>query len=412
MTYVQDTKNCDCNYCKSKSEIPFLQPPEGCNLNQEEPESFMPRQLLYTFKDESIENNLSLPQFCATFLLMLQIEQHRHFPKQIITLATSDKLNYTDILSASSPFFNDKTKLLYMGGRIGAGGSGRRDKEFLESHANHYKLILPHTSQITRIMLLNAHQRNQCCSPAFTKLILNEAFFVPRATSTAKLAIKSCSTCRLAVSSLKRIEPPIGNVKSFRLTSPIEDKKNKPYSVAYWDYKGPILVNDDRQFKAKTNGNKQTKAQEPEKLKIYILSVTCALTRHVTFEVCENRSYDSTKSAIQRVFYERGASQLMISDQEPSFKAVAKDYTNQESKETIKWLDGWNKSEQKADLEQEYGTEFRFQNPESAELMGLVERLHKTITHSMLSLKQANLRLSQITTIVKGLQCMLNKRPL
>ena len=30
----------------------------------------------------------------------------------------------------------------------------------------------------------------------------------------------------------------------------------------------------------------------------------------------------------------------------------------------------------------------------------------------MLSLKQANLRLSQITTIVKGLQCMLNKRPL
>ena len=30
----------------------------------------------------------------------------------------------------------------------------------------------------------------------------------------------------------------------------------------------------------------------------------------------------------------------------------------------------------------------------------------------MLSLKQANLRLSQITTIIKGLQCMLNKRPL
>ena len=116
--------------------------------------------------------------------------------------------------------------------------------------------------------------------------------------------------------------------------------------------------------------------------------------------------------AIQRVFYERGASQLMISDQEPSFKAVAKDYTNQEAKETIKWLDGWNKSDEKADLEQEYGTEFRFQHAESPELMGLIERMHKTITHSMLSLKQANLRLTQIQTIVKGLQCMLNKRPL
>ena len=44
--------------------------------------------------------------------------------------------------------------------------------------------------------------------------------------------------------------------------------------------------------------------------------------------------------------------------------------------------------------------------------MGLVERLHRTITNSMLSLKQANLKLSQITTMVKGMQCMLNKRPM
>ena len=64
------------------------------------------------------------------------------------------------------------------------------------------------------------------------------------------------------------------------------------------------------------------------------------------------------------------------------------------------------------DLEDTYGTEFRFQNPESAEMQGLVERLHKTISYSMLALKQANLQLSQIATIVKGLQCMLNKRPL
>ena len=64
------------------------------------------------------------------------------------------------------------------------------------------------------------------------------------------------------------------------------------------------------------------------------------------------------------------------------------------------------------DLEKTFGTQFRFQNPESSELNGLIERMHKTITHSMLSLKQADLKLSQITTLVKGLQCMVNKRPL
>ena len=38
--------------------------------------------------------------------------------------------------------------------------------------------------------------------------------------------------------------------------------------------------------------------------------------------------------------------------------------------------------------------------------------MQRTISQFMLTLKQANLRLSQFTTIVKGLQAMLNKRPL
>lgn len=66
----------------------------------------------------------------------------------------------------------------------------------------------------------------------------------------------------------------------------------------------------------------------------------------------------------------------------------------------------------KMDLEKTFGTQFRFQNPKSSELNELIERMHKTITHSMLSLKQADLKLSQITTLVKELQCMVNKRPL
>ena len=105
--------------------------------------------------------------------------------------------------------------------------------------------------------------------------------------------------------------------------------------------------------KAKSENNRDA---EPEKLKIYILTVTCALTKHTTFEVCENRTYETTKLALQRVFFERGTPRVMISDSEPSFKAVARDfgsrYTNisheeiQEAKDTINWLDGWKKSKE------------------------------------------------------------------
>ena len=62
-----------------------------------------------------------------------------------------------------------------------------------------------------------------------------------------------------------------------------------------------------------------------------------------------------------RVFYERWALELMISDQEPSFKAIKRDYSKdedaaKEAHDTIKWLDGWHKCNEKADIEQTHKT--------------------------------------------------------
>ena len=73
-----------------------------------------------------------------------------------------------------------------MGGRIGMGASGRRDKEFFQNHSTHYKLVLPHKSQLTKLVALNAHHRHQPSSPAFVRLILNEQFYIPRTTATIK----------------------------------------------------------------------------------------------------------------------------------------------------------------------------------------------------------------------------------
>lgn len=186
------------------------------------------------------------------------------------------------------------------------GANGRRDHEFLQKHSTHYKLIIPHKAQLTRLLSLNAHQRHQCASPSFVRLILNEQFYLPRATATIKNVLSKCTVCLLARNSMKKIEPPTGNVKAFRLPHSVEDKGelNKPYRVSYYDFKGPIRVRPDRNFKPV---NKQ--AEEPtteQLLKVYILSMTCGLTRHTTFEVCEDRSYQSTKLAIQRFFSKEG----------------------------------------------------------------------------------------------------------
>ena len=126
-----------------------------------------------------------------------------------------------------------------MGGRIGMGASGRREKEFLQNYSTHYKLVLPHKSQLTKLVALNAHQRHQCASPSFLRFVLNEQFYNPGATVTIKSAFSKCTICLLATNSLNRIERPTGNVKAFRVPhSPEENGElNKPYRVAYYDFK-------------------------------------------------------------------------------------------------------------------------------------------------------------------------------
>ena len=236
------------------------------------------------------------------------LEQHRHFGHQILSLATGESLKYNDLLASTSPFYHRKTKLVHMGGRIGLNDSGRGYKDFLEKNSTHYKLILPQRSQLAQLMILNMHQRNQCCSPAFTRLVLNEQFYCPRATSTIKTSIKRCPACLFARNSLNKIEPPTGNVKAFRIPHLDEEHQmNKPYRVAYYDFKGPIKVNDDRQFKSvKKKQSNDTTDPADEQLKMYILSMNCALTRHTTLQTCENRSYESAKLALLKIFYERG----------------------------------------------------------------------------------------------------------
>ena len=214
-----------------------------------------------------------------------------------------------------------------MEGRIGFNVGGRRDLDFKITHAKHYKLILPHMARLTELLLLSTHQTNNCTSAQFTCMLINQNFDLPRGTSTAKRAIKRCSKCRLAISAMKsKIEPETGNVPEFKLPRSLNDENSQSYKYCFFDFKGPIMVNDDREFRTK-KGRNSSSSSEKEKIKIYILNYTCALSRHTTLEVTQNRSYEATKMALLRIFFERGAPNVLVSDQESSFKAVAKDFS-------------------------------------------------------------------------------------
>ena len=66
-------------------------------------------------------------------------------------------------------------------------------------------------------------------------------------------------------------------------------------------FKGPIAVIDDTaeyqhyKTKGKRNQNKESIKKDPEKLKVYILSVTDALMRHVIFQLVPNEVVNASQ---------------------------------------------------------------------------------------------------------------------
>ena len=100
-------------------------------------------------------------------------------------------------------------------------------------------------------------------------------------------------------------------------------------------------MNNDRKFKkVKKKQNEDDDDDEDQALKAYILSANCALTRHITLEVTEDRSYEAIKLAILRLFYERGTCRITISDMESAFKAIEKDLSEKDSKDTKDMIEG------------------------------------------------------------------------
>ena len=89
---------------------------------------FLPREIFW-----GVGVEINLPEYCAVFLFVLYLEQHRYFPKQIIALASKDRLENSDIIASVSPFYYGKKQLLHVGGMIAAQASGNRSQESREN---------------------------------------------------------------------------------------------------------------------------------------------------------------------------------------------------------------------------------------------------------------------------------------
>ena len=132
---MEETPNCECFYCKTKSSIEFLKPSnhtetEYCGIAIQQ---FAPREVFYSFQDENVEQEMGLKEYCATFLFVRFLEQHKYYSHPIHAMISGDNLKHSNILAAASLFYNKSTQLVHVGGRIGMGANGRRDMSFCKN---------------------------------------------------------------------------------------------------------------------------------------------------------------------------------------------------------------------------------------------------------------------------------------
>ena len=116
-----------------------------------------------------------------------------------------------------------------------------------------------------------------------------------------------------------KLSVPIGNLPSYRLPSGDDREHNRPYNVVFWDIKGHLsIINDSYKTANKKKLKEKNTNQEIQRVKVYVIVFTCALTRHSTIDMIEDKSYESVKNAFVRFINRWGNPAMCVSDSDLS----------------------------------------------------------------------------------------------
>lgn len=119
---------------------------------------------------------------------------------------------------------------------------------------------------------------------------LRKEFYVPCYFSVVKKVLKACILCRrFNARSIKLNSSPY---RDFRIEPP-----QVPFRYIFVNYFGPFCVTYNKQ-----------------KVKCWVLCITCLWTRAVNLKVCINLSVEDFLKCLQLHFFEFGTPELFLSD--------------------------------------------------------------------------------------------------
>lgn len=222
----------------------------------------------------------------------IKIFQLHYFNEEMTTLESGQNLKGSNQFKMLNLFL-DKSGFVRVGGRI--------ERSEL-TYDQKFPCLIPHKSQLARLLILDLHSTHYHCGPEWTLYHLRmSGLYMIKGRRKVSEVLRTCVLCQRWKNSL--LSQKMAPLPASRL------RRAHPFQHIGLDFAGPTIV----------------QWHQGQRLKAWIAIFTCFVTRAVHIECCLDMTADTFIFALRRLWARRGVSETIKSDNAKTFKKADAD---------------------------------------------------------------------------------------
>ncbi|XP_039950005.1 uncharacterized protein LOC120767802 [Bactrocera tryoni] len=322
-------------------------------------------------RHKKVEGCLNAEELKVAEIFLCRLAQYASYSLEINQLKEGGNVEKGSELYTLSPFIDTEGVM-----RV----SGRIDAASWLPYDTTRPIILAPNHDLTRLILLDCHNRMKHQNVEATICEVRQRYWVPNIRRTMKKIISTCLICK--ISRCTPSQPMMGQLPKDRLTPFV-----RPFSYTGIDYFGPLNVTVGRR-----------------KEKRWVALFTCLTTRAIHLEVAADLSTDACILAIRNFINRRGMPVRIRSDNGKNFVGA-----NNEGKRFPEVFDCHRIQDDLAVK----GVEWIFNCPNNPAEGGIWERMVRCVKRVLnVTLKEVAPREHTLQSLLIEAENIVNSRPL
>lgn len=270
------------------------------------------------------------------------------------------------------------------GGWLRVGGRLRNAKI---PFSQKYPILLPSYNHVTDLIIRECHFKNLHCGIGTTLNILRNLFWLLDGRKQVRKVIKNCAVCLRANPVLTSCK--MGDLLAIRL------QQDRPFLNIGIDFCGPFFV-------------KQTRFRNKHITKVYVAIYICMKVKTVHLEVAYDLSTEAFIHTLSNFVSRRGCPITISADNATNFKGA-----NNELRELYLLFQTETHRRSVNLFCNQRNIQWKFIPPLSPNFGGLWESAVKIFKHHLIRvMKNIVLNKDQLTSLVIGIEAVMNSRPI